>query len=669
MICERCGHSMPDGSLTCENCGTYLGRYGGSTLQDTGVRAIRQGRVSATAPTLPSGANRSREYGDYDLSALPVEEVRHVPRRKPAATFQTERGSSRPDTRRGVPVNARGRAPALKTGHGRVHPVRRHNINWMLIGVALTLVAVLAGAGYMLYMSRSDSGQRATARRNAMAATEGMFALAQNTDDPLVQEERQELIDQWSGVPAQAYRMAGQDYLDVGDVQMAIVCLRISDVIDPENYDGLLLLANAYELDAQDDQAEAVYLRLAQEVSPFRSEAYTALISMYLEQDRGPEAADMMLLAYENTDRENFRQQREDFLPAMPEVSLTAGRYEISAMEQDISLTSPQGYDVYYTVDDDAVLPEDGILCEDGSIIPKEGAVTLRAVAVSGDLVSDPISVSYTFYYPTPPAPKCNLAPNTYKTLREVSLRPGNLSETQKAGLTKAEQAEIESHYVYYYTIDGSTPTEESPVYDGTPIKLPSGRVTLKAVCVNQYGKMSPTLEVGYKFNVSPYPLDMYGESDTFGSFTLNKTSIDEFKAAFGNPSQELETTYLNLTNSARHLQYNWGYAVFILENSAWQLVRVDMNSEIGTPPRGVGFGSTESEIVSVYKDFGQVEAPNGTRDLYYEYPNVGQVLVNDDGTRTVRYSCQISTSKVWVLEYDLDGNGRVKHMANYYQP
>lgn len=48
----------------------------------------------------------------------------------------------------------------------------------------------------------------------------------------------------------------------------------------PENYNGLLLLANAYELDAQDDQAEAVYLRLAQEVSPFRSEAYTALISM-----------------------------------------------------------------------------------------------------------------------------------------------------------------------------------------------------------------------------------------------------------------------------------------------------------------------------------------------------------------------------------------------------
>lgn len=60
------------------------------------MRAIRQGRVSATAPTLPSGANRSKEYGDYDLSALPVEEVRLVPRRKPAATFQTERGAAAP---------------------------------------------------------------------------------------------------------------------------------------------------------------------------------------------------------------------------------------------------------------------------------------------------------------------------------------------------------------------------------------------------------------------------------------------------------------------------------------------------------------------------------------------------------------------------------------------
>lgn len=47
----------------------------------------------------------------------------------------------------------------------------------------------------------------------------------------------------------------------------------------------------------------------------------------------------------------------------------------------------------------------------------------------------------------------------------------------------------------------------------------------------------------------------------------------------------------------------------------------------------------------------------------------MGQVLVNEDGTRTVKYSCQISTSKVWVLEYHLGASGRVDKIINYYQP
>ncbi|MCI5956212.1 MAG: chitobiase/beta-hexosaminidase C-terminal domain-containing protein, partial [Clostridiales bacterium] len=657
-------HSMPDGSLTCDNCGTYLGRYASANGQDTGVRAIRQGRVSASSPTLPSDQGRMREYGDYDLSALPVEDGQRAPRRKPAPAYQSRRGSSRPDTRRGVPVNAHGRSPALKSKHVRVRPVKRHNVNWMLIGVAVTLVLVIAGGAFYVYMSRSDSGQRAAARRNTLAATEGMFTLAQNTKDPLVQEECEALLKQWSGVPAQAYWLAGQEYMDVGDVQSAIVCFRIGDVVEPENYDGLLLLANAYEMDNQDGEAEALYLRLANEVSPFRSEAYTALIRMYQAQGRGPEAADMMLTAYQNTDRETYRLQRKEYIPLMPETSLAAGRYEISKMEENIALSSPQGYDIYYTVDDEAILPQDGALCENGQIIPKEGSVTLRAVCVSGKLVSDELRVSYTFYYPTPPAPKCNLAPNTYKTKRDVSLRPGELQD-----VSRKEAAEAASHYRYFYTIDGSTPTEESPEYDGTPIQLPSGRVTLKAVCVNQYGKMSTMLEVGYKFNTKPDLLDKYQETDTFSGFKLNQTSVDEFTAAFGKPQREVETTYLGLENQARHLDYDWGYAVFILENGAWQVVRVEMNRQIATAPRGVGFGSTEDEIAAVYKDFGQLRAANGTRGLYYDYPDVGQVLVNGDGTRTVKYSCQISTSKVWVLEYHLGASGRVDKIINYYQP
>lgn len=666
MICERCGHSMPDGSLTCERCGTFLGKYSGHAFSETGVRAIRQGRVSASSPTLPAARQGGmKEYGDYDLSALPIEQADHARRRKPVQPEQARKSTaSRPDTRRGVPVNTHGRAPAVPRKHGRIHNVKRRNVNWMLIGLICAVLVMLGAAGYMVYMSKSDTGQRATARRNTLAATEGMFTLALNDKDPLVLEEREALLKSWMKAPAQAYWLVGQEYLDVGDVETSIISFRIADILDPENYDGLLLLANAYELLGDDASAEAMYLNLEENISPFLSEAYTALIRMYQEQDRGPEAADMMLLAYTNTDKETFRLQRKDYIPLMPQISLAAGRYEISALEEDIFLTSPQGYDIYYTVDDAVELPEGGKLAQDGKIIPEEGTVTLRAVCVSGDLVSDPLSVSYTFYYPSPPAPKANLAPNTYDKPKEVSLRPGEMDEK----MTKKEKEEAEAQLVYYYTIDGSIPTVESPVYDGTPIKMPSGRVTLRAICVNQYGKMSSTMEVGYKFNIKPSPLEMYQEADTFKGFTLNKTTQAEFVEQFGQPKSEVETTYLNMNKEARHLEYRWGYAVFILEGNAWQLVRIEMNSEIAAGPRGVGFGSSESEVTGAYKDFGQKEAPNGTRGLYYEYPTVGQVLVNADGTRMVQYSCSTLESKIWVLQYYLS-NGRVNKIVHYYQP
>ena len=176
---------------------------------------------------------------------------------------------------------------------------------------------------------------------------------------------------------------------------------------------------------------------------------------MYQAQERRPEAADMMLKAYQNTDKESFRLEREDYIPETPQTSLNAGRYEISKLEGNVHLTSPQGYDIYYTTDDSAQLPEEGILSTDGSFVPTEGTVNLRAVCVSGDLVSDELSVNYSFYYPSPPAPKCNLAPNTYRKLREVSLRPGVLPNEN---ISKRPRSQRSSH-----TTATTTPSTAPP--------------------------------------------------------------------------------------------------------------------------------------------------------------------------------------------------------------
>ncbi len=666
MICEHCGHSMPNGSLTCDRCGTYLGKYRTGSTAESGVRAIRQGRVSASTPTLPTQQGEVREYGDFDLSSVPLGSDLQAQRRKMPQPIYDKSGSSRPDTRRGVPVNAYGRAPSLTHKNHRVHSTRKRSVNWMLVSVIMSVIVLIAAGGLWYFNAQSATGQRSTARRNTLSVTEGMFTLAASTDQ-MAQPEREALLEEWRKINPQAYWLTGQEYLDAGDVAMAINCFRIGDVVDPENYDGLMLLGNTYELDAQDDKAEAVYLQLIDEVSPSRTEAYTALIRMYQSQSRRPEAADMMLKAYQNTDRESYRLEREDYIPETPQISLRAGRYEISKLEGNVYLTSPQNYDIYYTTDDKAELPKDGILLEEGSFAPTEGTVSLRAVCVSGDLVSDPLSVTYTFYYPSPPAPKCNLAPNTYKSLREVSLRPGVLSNEKD--LTKKEIAEIESHYVYHYTIDGSTPSENSPIYDGTPIKLPSGRVTLKAVCVNQYGKMSSILEVIYKFDVNPWPLEKYQETDAFAGFLLNSTLMADFKQAFGNPKEELSANYLGLAAEAKHLTYDWGYAVFLLENGAWKLVRIEMNRALGATPRGVGFGSTEAEVTAVYKDCGQLPNVDGSRGLYSEYPSVGQILLNEDGSKTIQYSCANAAGDVWILQYHLGSNGRVNKITHYYQP
>ena len=668
MICERCGSYLPDDSILCDVCGAMPHRTGNTG--ETGVRAIRQGRRNATPIPLPDESRGNvPEYGDYDMSPLPVEQDRGVRRKPPKPAKPTlDTFASRPNTRRGVPVRGNVRTRQVVSHHGKAKVVSQHPINWMLIGVICVGLLIAAGAGYFVYMNTSDTGQRMTARKRVIAANEQMLELATSTD-ALRETERKDLLKDWNDAPAQAYWLVGQEYMDTGDMEDAIMAFRVANVIDPENYDGLLLLGSAYELNNMDDQAEALYKTLTGTVSPARSEAYTALINIYLDNNRDPEAAAEMQLAYTNTDKDSFRQQRKDFIPNAPQVDTahTSGRYEL---EQHITVTSPQGYDIYYTLDDNAVLPKDGKLVQDNTVTIPEGTFNLRAVCVVEDLVSDEMKASYTVYYPTPAAPKSNLAPNTYTKIKTVSIRAGDHTDTpeQRRKKTK-EQLAMEDNQTFYYTVDGSLPDPAvSPKFDGTPITLPTGRVTLRAIAVNGYGKQSSTMEVGYKFEVKPYPLEEYGGNDVFSGFAINESAIEDFKTKFGEPTTTTDTKYLMLDMQAQHLAYDWGYAVFLLDSNKWELVRIEMNRDLTPGPRGVGIGSSEKEITAVFKDFGMPLNQDGSRNLYYDGQNVGIVFNDADGTRIVQYTCVTLDNKQWVLQYCLQG-GRCVKIDHFYKP
>lgn len=669
MICKKCGSYVPDDAYTCERCGTFqdADSFRGGSRYD--IRSIRQGRSSArdAVVTVKSGGE-IKEYSDFEPYAPDASYQSGSTGRRAASAYPD---ASRPQEHRGVPVQGGAKTPVVKQRNTRTAPARRSNTNWALIGLILCILAAMAGIGYYLYMNQSDEGHRITARKLVLEATPAQFELAV-TKDPLRIEEQEELLKEWTDIPSQSYWEVAEEYLNNGDLFTALTAYTLADILDPENYDGLLQKASTYEMLGDNASAEAIYLDLCQNVSLIRTEAYTALIRIYQAQGRRPEAAEIMRIAYQNTERENFRLLRDDYIPEKPEVSLAAGRYEIPSMEEDILLTSPQGYDVYYTTDDEAVLPDEGTLVTSGIIEPVEGNIRIRAVAVSGDLVSDPLSVSYTFFYPTPPAPKSSLAPNTYDKLYSIHLRPGKVD-----GFTKKQQKKMEESLIYHYTIDGSTPTLDSPIYDGTPIQMPPGKVTLKAICVNQYGKMSSVLEVGYKFNVSPGLKTMYGTlkdgsisfvEDTFGSFELNRTTQHEFENQFGAAKTVTDVTYLHYQGAAKRLDYSWGHAVFIQNNNLWQLARVEMTSAITSLPRGVGLGASLSEVTGAFKDFGQVASPNGTRGLYYSYPNVGQYLKDESGQEYVQYTAYTLESKMWVLQYWLE-RGRVKKIVHFYQP
>ena len=645
MLCTHCGNSIPEQSLTCQYCGSYVGKYANeSPLRNTDYRAARQGQKPTK--TLPPRNTETYAYGDYELSSLPVTNE-HVHLRTKTIDYIPNRPAQPQQIRRGPVVAGSARKPQIVYSGGKRARVKE--VNWMKVVVIIAILILLGVVGYYIYLSQSEVGRAITARKNVLAVTEEMFALADNTKDPLVKEAREELLEKWNEIPTQTYWKVGEEYLDTGDIETSIKAFRIADDVDGENYDGLLMLANAYEIAEEVERAEEIYLYLANEVSPFRTEAYTALIGIYEGQNRGPESAQIMALAYKNTEKETFKTQRNDLLPNIPEVDLPAGRHEL---EQVVTLTSTQGYPVYYTTDPEAKLPQQGNILQDGKMILKEGTLTLRAVAVNGNLVSDEMKVTYTIFYPRPPSPRSSLAPNTYSRRIDVYLKPGE------------EAIDLDKLH-YYYTIDGSTPTTDSPEYTGEPITMPSGRVTLRAICVNQYGKVSNVLKVGYKFEEKPYLNKMYNREDVFSDFTINKTTQEEFYKKIGQPKKEIPTTYLNFTGDALHTEYDWGHAVFWFDGIRWILVRVDMNSTISQAPRGITYGMSEKEVVQVFKDVGQPPNKNETRGLYYEYPNVGQVLIDKYGQRYIHYSCPTLNNRVQSLDIYLQ-NKRVTRIVNH---
>ena len=210
--------------------------------------------------------------------------------------------------------------------------------------------------------------------------------------------------------------------------------------------------------------------------------------------------------------------------------------------------------------------------------------------------------IAYTVNAPVPVSPRLSLAPDDYQTRQRVWIR---------------YTGEDADSVVIYYTIDGQSPTSNSPIYTGEPFWLPGGRVHVKAVAVNVYGKVSNEMDVEVIIHIDFKRY--FNKNDTFSDLVVLSTTRTQFEKKFGEPLRE-EAVESALAPSCVCLYYDWGYACFAATSSSgYVLYEFQSNQASFRGPRYSKVGMTESEITALFRDMGQADDQNGDRSIYWD--------------------------------------------------
>ncbi|MBR0386671.1 MAG: hypothetical protein IJH85_02655, partial [Clostridia bacterium] len=347
MLCKQCGYYAEDDAIVCPECGAMLRSDADGK---GGAEAIRQGKRAREAvknrPTQKQEEIRRRRSG-ASRATIPLTPVRDTREEEPdpddpRVVTGSGIGDGNEEHRDRNAVERfsqtvysdeaarETQAAAYAATHAPGAP--RKMINWFKVGLAGFILVVLVAAGGYFFLKRTEAGQRLMARLGQDATSTAMWAV-------------------------------GEEKLDRGEIGAAILQFEKAKAQDAENgtvdVEGLLLLGSAYEADGRVDDAAALYEEIYTE-TPSRPEAYVNHIRILLGSERKGDrakASELMKVAYEKTGDVSFNTQRSDLVPAPPEVDLTAGYYD---SKKYIAITSFQGYDVYYTFDENAELPAGG---------------------------------------------------------------------------------------------------------------------------------------------------------------------------------------------------------------------------------------------------------------------------------------------------------------------
>ncbi|MEE3480673.1 MAG: chitobiase/beta-hexosaminidase C-terminal domain-containing protein [Lachnospiraceae bacterium] len=151
--------------------------------------------------------------------------------------------------------------------------------------------------------------------------------------------------------------------------------------------------------------------------------------------------------------------------------------------DQEISLSSPEGYPIYYTIDGTDPLPETATLYDGQPIAIGEGETVISARAITEAGSKGPVTQKkYTVNYAAPDYVTVTPDGGTFYAPTQVMIC---YPEDAKAAI--------------YYTWDGSNPTAASSRYSG-PMEIPEGNNILSVIVIDRHGLSSPVYRGNFVF-------------------------------------------------------------------------------------------------------------------------------------------------------------------------
>lgn len=205
--------------------------------------------------------------------------------------------------------------------------------------------------------------------------------------------------------------------------------------------------------------------------------AYEYLIQIYEDEENYEQIAE---LADGITD-EKLLALFADYLVEPPVISPVEGKYEDYV---DVTIESPEDYEIYYTLDGTEPDEENGILYDDGIALEETGTYEISAVCVNDKGIQSEIA---TAVY------EIELLAPEYATVLPDG---GRIEDITFVTIEAEEGCSI------YYTWDGTDPTEASPRYE-TPLEIPTGNNVLSVLVVNDKTGLDSGV---YRTNFIYYP-------------------------------------------------------------------------------------------------------------------------------------------------------------------